>query len=125
MRVIVVVGTEAMSDHEIRIALVLNGGVSLAVWMGGVTHELDLIRRASGGAGKPAAQSVFCLVSIEIYAGIPPHLQAVAVVSLPIKSSRITLDKNNFTLEKKNEDNQNRILSNCTGWTFLTNICHN
>ena len=37
-----------MSDHEVRIALVLNGGVSLAVWMGGVTHELDLIRRASG-----------------------------------------------------------------------------
>ncbi|WP_343984038.1 DUF3376 domain-containing protein [Kribbella koreensis] len=45
-----------MSDHEIRIALVLNGGVSLAVWMGGVTHELDLIRRASGAAGAPKAQ---------------------------------------------------------------------
>lgn len=45
-----------MSDHEIRIALVLNGGVSLAVWMGGVTHELDLIRRASGPAGAPKAQ---------------------------------------------------------------------
>lgn len=25
---------------ETRFALVLNGGVSLAVWMGGVTHEL-------------------------------------------------------------------------------------
>ncbi|TDO44709.1 patatin-related protein [Kribbella sp. VKM Ac-2527] len=45
-----------MSDHEIRIALVLNGGVSLAVWMGGVTHELDLVRRASGGDELPAAQ---------------------------------------------------------------------
>ncbi|GAA1119045.1 hypothetical protein GCM10009630_16060 [Kribbella jejuensis] len=45
-----------MSDHEIRIALVLNGGVSLAVWMGGVTHELDLIRRASGGAEAPKPQ---------------------------------------------------------------------
>lgn len=44
-----------MSDHEIRIALVLNGGVSLAVWMGGVTHELDLIRRASG-SGTASAQ---------------------------------------------------------------------
>jgi hypothetical protein len=32
---------------ELRVALVLNGGVSLAVWMGGVTHELDLLRRAS------------------------------------------------------------------------------
>ncbi|WP_328786111.1 DUF3376 domain-containing protein (plasmid) [Streptomyces canus] len=34
---------------EYRIALVMNGGVSLAVWMGGVTHELDLLRRASRG----------------------------------------------------------------------------
>jgi predicted acylesterase/phospholipase RssA len=34
---------------EFRIALVMNGGVSLAVWMGGVTHELDLLRRASRG----------------------------------------------------------------------------
>lgn len=30
---------------EQRLALVLNGGVSLAVWMGGVTHEIDLVRR--------------------------------------------------------------------------------
>src|SRR4051794_41943442 len=45
-----------MTDHEIRIALVLNGGVSLAVWMGGMTHELDLIRRASGGSGAPRPQ---------------------------------------------------------------------
>ncbi|MGW6362449.1 patatin-like protein [Streptomyces sp. NPDC055092] len=33
--------------EQTRLALVLNGGVSLAVWMGGVTHELDLLRRAS------------------------------------------------------------------------------
>lgn len=45
-----------MADHEIRIALVLNGGVSLAVWMGGVTHELDLIRRASGSKDLPGPQ---------------------------------------------------------------------
>jgi predicted acylesterase/phospholipase RssA len=36
-----------MKDQELRLALVLNGGVSLAVWMGGVLHELDLLRRAS------------------------------------------------------------------------------
>lgn len=34
---------------EVRLALVMNGGVSLAVWMGGVAHELDLLRRASRG----------------------------------------------------------------------------
>jgi hypothetical protein len=47
-----------MEDHELRVALVLNGGVSLAVWMGGVVHELDLLRRASAleGAGTPGPQ---------------------------------------------------------------------
>jgi predicted acylesterase/phospholipase RssA len=33
---------------EVRYAVVLNGGVSLAVWMGGVTHELNRLRLASG-----------------------------------------------------------------------------
>lgn len=36
-------------SQEVRIALVMNGGVSLAVWMAGVTHEIDLLRRASAG----------------------------------------------------------------------------
>jgi len=34
-------------DEEVRLALVLNGGVSLAIWMGGVTCELDRARRAA------------------------------------------------------------------------------
>jgi predicted acylesterase/phospholipase RssA len=33
-------------NEEVRLALVLNGGVSLAVWIGGVTHEIDRLRRA-------------------------------------------------------------------------------
>ena len=33
-------------EEEVRLALVLNGGVSLAIWMGGVTCELDRARRA-------------------------------------------------------------------------------
>lgn len=37
-----------MPATDVRLALVMNGGISLAVWMGGVTHELDLLRRASG-----------------------------------------------------------------------------
>ncbi|WP_354644227.1 DUF3376 domain-containing protein [Kitasatospora camelliae] len=37
------------TPREVRLALVLNGGISLAVWMGGVAHELDLLRRASRG----------------------------------------------------------------------------
>lgn len=46
-------GAEATSDvldqvrrEELRLALVLNGGVSLAVWMGGVARELDALVRA-------------------------------------------------------------------------------
>ncbi|MFD3809093.1 DUF3376 domain-containing protein [Streptomyces sp. NPDC058619] len=41
--------SQCVPKIEYRIALVMNGGVSLAVWMGGVTHELDLLRRASRG----------------------------------------------------------------------------
>ncbi|MEX0973676.1 MAG: DUF3376 domain-containing protein [Solirubrobacterales bacterium] len=39
----------APPDEEIRIALALNGGVSLAVWMGGCAVELDCARRAHLG----------------------------------------------------------------------------
>ncbi|MFX0577197.1 patatin-like protein [Nocardia nepalensis] len=35
-----------VSPEEIRFAVVLNGGVSLAVWMGGVTMEIDRIAKA-------------------------------------------------------------------------------
>ena len=47
-------GDPATTGHvrETRFAVVLNGGVSLAVWMGGVTHELNRLRLASDpGAG--------------------------------------------------------------------------
>ncbi|MCX4985282.1 patatin-like protein [Streptomyces sp. NBC_00572] len=44
--------------EQTRLALVLNGGVSLAVWMGGVTHEIDLLRRASRA----------------VHSGIPEHV---------------------------------------------------
>ena len=43
-----------MSDSdpdELRLALVLNGGVSLAIWISGVVAEIDALRRADGAAG--------------------------------------------------------------------------
>jgi patatin-related protein len=44
-------GAQAADERqELRIALVMNGGVSLAVWMGGVTLELDRVRRTAHGA---------------------------------------------------------------------------
>lgn len=38
---------------ELRLALVMNGGVSLAVWMGGVVHEIALLVRASRAEARP------------------------------------------------------------------------
>ena len=38
--------------QELRFAVVMNGGVSLAVWMGGVTHELNRLRTRIGPYGK-------------------------------------------------------------------------
>jgi hypothetical protein len=37
----------ARPHKQIRYAVVLNGGVSLAVWMGGVIHELNRLRVSS------------------------------------------------------------------------------
>lgn len=39
----------AARSREVRLALVLNGGVSLAIWIGGVTREIDAARRATPG----------------------------------------------------------------------------
>ena len=39
-------------DEEIRLAVVLNGGVSLAVWMGGVAHEINELTRRKGPYGR-------------------------------------------------------------------------
>jgi hypothetical protein len=35
--------------EEVRVAMALNGGISLAVWMGGCAVELDCARRAHTG----------------------------------------------------------------------------
>jgi predicted acylesterase/phospholipase RssA len=37
--------------EEIRFAVVLNGGVSLAVWMGGAVREIDRVTRGEGTYG--------------------------------------------------------------------------
>ncbi|WP_165961018.1 patatin-like protein [Actinocrispum wychmicini] len=37
-----------LTQEEVRFAVVLNGGVSLAVWMGGVVLELDRLTRRTG-----------------------------------------------------------------------------
>jgi predicted acylesterase/phospholipase RssA len=43
----------AMARTQVRLGLVVEGGVSLAVWMSGVTHEVDLLRRAGSPGREP------------------------------------------------------------------------
>ncbi|WP_148612964.1 DUF3376 domain-containing protein [Nocardioides rubriscoriae] len=51
--------TGPSEPHETRFALVLNGGVSLAIWMSGVVHELNRVRLARGpGPDDPAETAV-------------------------------------------------------------------
>jgi predicted acylesterase/phospholipase RssA len=44
--------------RQIRLALVLNGGVSLAIWIGGITYEIDNLRRASAATDDADASTV-------------------------------------------------------------------
>lgn len=46
---------ESNKRHQHRLAVVLNGGVSLAVWMGGLARELDNAKRASRPDSSPPA----------------------------------------------------------------------
>lgn len=48
-------GAQVDTDiEEVRLVIALNGGVSLAVWMGGVAVELDGARRAHASSPQPA-----------------------------------------------------------------------
>ena len=63
-----------LADAEVvRLAMVMNGGVSLAVWMGGVTHEIDRIRRAwvteTGSVYADILQAVACVVQVDVVGG--------------------------------------------------------
>src|SRR5687767_11304662 len=66
--------------RELRLALVMNGGISLAVWMAGVTHELNSIRlardvsdfadcKASRAAWKDILEAAHTKVTIDLAAG--------------------------------------------------------
>src|SRR5918999_2879326 len=46
--------------EEVRLALALNGGVSLAVWMGGCAVELDRARRTRHGEDRGTVYQALC-----------------------------------------------------------------
>ncbi len=52
---------EVSMTQDLRFAVAMSGGVSLAVWMGGVAREMNLLQQASNSrmnenAGEPLAQ---------------------------------------------------------------------
>jgi predicted acylesterase/phospholipase RssA len=46
--------------QQIRLAVIMTGGVSLAIWMGGVARELNLLLRRGGGASEAAQRVQGC-----------------------------------------------------------------
>ncbi|HEX7307494.1 patatin-like protein, partial [Lentzea sp.] len=59
---------QSMSREEVRFAVVLNGGVSLAVWMGGVVLELDRLTRP-GSTYQPLLDLVGCTARADVISG--------------------------------------------------------
>ncbi len=55
-------GTAQAPLEELRLALVLNGGVSLAVWMGGTTREVDDLVRANRAGRRDRASGAYAAV---------------------------------------------------------------
>src|SRR5215470_5374798 len=46
--------------QDVRFAVSMTGGVSLAVWMGGVSREMNLLQHASGSrAGNPSGATLW------------------------------------------------------------------
>jgi predicted acylesterase/phospholipase RssA len=72
------VDTPSAGDDELRLALVLNGGVSLAIWMSGVVSEIDALRvtRAPDPKTDPTADVYWVLrkalglrITVDVIAG--------------------------------------------------------
>ena len=59
---------------ELRLALGMRGGVSLAVWMGGACSEIDRLRRALQDGGDPVYGALlrangYGSVAVDVVAG--------------------------------------------------------
>ena len=75
--------------EEIRFGVVMNGGVSLAVWMGGVSLELDRLVKAAGGKGPYAdllRQADHIYLEELRRAGLYDQVSQAFAVFLPVRS---------------------------------------
>ena len=75
--------------EEVRCGVVLNGGVSLAVWMGGVALELDRLVKAPARGDEPYASllhpaSVGFLASLALAAAAALVLHAIGYAEEPL-----------------------------------------
>lgn len=66
-------------EQVIRVALVMNGGVSLAVWMGGVTHEINRLLGRASTAPSPAWLAILAVPDGNANAHEPPRRRRVIV----------------------------------------------
>jgi patatin-related protein len=55
--------------QELRLAVVMTGGVSLAVWMGGVAHELNRLVRADGDIYRRLLELTATTARVDVIAG--------------------------------------------------------
>lgn len=60
---------ESTRTDELRLALVLNGGVSLAVWMGGVAHELNRLAAEADPVYRALLELTGTVARIDVISG--------------------------------------------------------
>src|SRR5215218_1694036 len=128
----------SVAQREVRLALVLNGGVSLAIWMGGVVDEIDQLRLAAAATqGAEEGDAPFwrslarCLgvrVIVDVIAGtsaggINGALLATAIARdtqlPPLRETWITLARYEQLLIKGRKAETRSILD---GGFFLTKV---
>lgn len=61
-------GGERFHTQELRIALVMNGGVSLAVWIGGVSHEINRLVRGESVYGR-LCEALYLRPRVDVISG--------------------------------------------------------
>ena len=57
--------------QELRFAVVMTGGVSLAVWMGGVAHELNRLVRSDADPYQQLLELTGCDARVDVIATTP------------------------------------------------------
>ena len=109
--------------QELRLALVFNGGVSLAVWMGGVAKEIDRFRTAFARAGSPEIEPYRALLgyavangkSLECAGLVPDTLSAKPKFAEPLVDAEKGLANTFFGLRMKREGELMRAATRATG----------